>query len=144
MTTSEAAEQTSPEAPKLGLAAQLTRFVLVGGFSALVDYGTYQLFLALGMWVHPAKALGFVFGTTTAYFLNKRFTFQAAPAGAGRLGGFILLYGVTFFVNVGVNALALALLPASALKITIAWVIAQATATAINFVMLRLVVFKPQ
>ena len=144
MTTSETAEQTSGEAPKLGLAAQLTRFVLVGGFSALVDYGSYQLILALGVWVHLAKALGFVFGTTTAYFLNKRFTFQAAPSGAGRLGGFILLYGVTFFVNVGVNALFLALLPASALKITIAWVIAQATATAINFVMLRLVVFKPQ
>ncbi|MFB9906403.1 GtrA family protein [Allokutzneria oryzae] len=122
--------------------SQLLRFVAVGGFSALIDYGSYQGLLALGLWVHAAKALGFVAGTTTAYFLNRKFTFQTTQGGAGRIGGFVLLYGVTFFVNVGVNALFLAVLPESFLKITLAWVIAQGTATAINFVMLRMVIFK--
>ena len=40
------------------------------------------------------------------------------------------------------NALALALLPAMPARYTVAWVIAQGTATAINFVMLRTVVFR--
>ena len=56
--------------------------------------------------------------------------------------GFVALYATTFAINVGVNALALALLPAMPARYTVAWVIAQGTATAINFVMLRTVVFR--
>jgi putative flippase GtrA len=131
------------DVPRIGLVGQLGRFVLIGGFCALVDFGVYQLFLHLGLWVHLAKALSFVAGTTTAYFLNRRFTFAAGhTGGAAQLGGFALLYTVTFFFNVGTNALLLTLLPASGWKIPLAWVIAQGTATTINFVMLRTVVFR--
>ena len=52
------------------------------------------------------------------------------------------LYAVTFAVNIGVNSGALALLPTMAFQTTVAWVIAQGTATVINFVMLRTVVFR--
>jgi putative flippase GtrA len=54
----------------------------------------------------------------------------------------VALYATTFTINVGVNALALALLPTMPLRYTVAWVIAQGTATTINFVMLRTVVFR--
>ncbi len=129
--------------PRIGLASQLGRFVLIGGFCALVDFGVYQGLLHLGVWVHLAKALSFVAGTTTAYFLNRRFTFAAGRRdGAAQAGGFALLYTVTFFVNVGTNALALALLPPSGWEIPLAWAAAQGTATTINFVMLRTVVFR--
>ncbi|MGB3439961.1 MAG: GtrA family protein [Actinophytocola sp.] len=125
------------------LVSQLVRFVLIGGFCALVDFGVYQALLALDLWVHLAKALSFVAGTTTAFFLNRRFTFAAGRGGAGQVGGFALLYTVTFFVNVGINALMLHLLPSSfGWRITLAWVVAQGTATVINFVMLRTVVFR--
>ncbi|HEY8372961.1 MAG TPA: GtrA family protein [Pseudonocardiaceae bacterium] len=124
-----------------GLLTQLVRFVLVGGFSAVVDYGSYQLLLFLGTWVHLAKALSFVAGTTTAYLLNRRWTFNAS-GGAGRLGAFMLLYTVTFFVNIGMNAWALSLLPEGPWRVTLAWIVAQGTATTINFVVLRLVVFR--
>jgi putative flippase GtrA len=131
------------EPPRIGLVTQLARFVLIGGFCALVDFGVYQGLLSLGLWVHAAKAVSFVAGTTTAFFLNRRFTFAAGNTGAaGQLGGFVLLYTVTFFVNVGTNALMLHLLPDNGLRITVAWVIAQGFATAINFVMLRTVVFR--
>jgi putative flippase GtrA len=53
-----------------------------------------------------------------------------------------MLYTVTFFVNVGTNALVLTLLPPSGWEIVLAWAIAQGTATTINFVMLRTVVFR--
>ncbi|HEX6357495.1 GtrA family protein [Actinophytocola sp.] len=122
---------------RTGLVRQLTRFVLIGGFCALVDFGVYQLLLWPDVWVHLAKALSFVAGTTTAYFLNRRFTFEAS-GGVGQLSGFVLLYTVTFFVNVGTNALMLGL----GLPIPLAWVIAQGVATTINFVMLRTVVFR--
>jgi putative flippase GtrA len=130
------------EPPKLGLVSQISRFVLIGGFCALIDLGVYQGLLSLGLWVHAAKALSFIAGTTTAFFLNRKFTFAAGnTGGAGQLGGFVLLYTVTFFVNVGTNALMLHFFD-FALRILAAWVVAQGVATAINFVMLRTVVFR--
>jgi putative flippase GtrA len=126
----------------IGLLAQLTRFVLVGGLSAIVDYGTYQLFLYLGIWPDVAKGMSFVLGTTTAYLLNRRWTFTNADGGRASAAKFVALYTVTFFVNVGVNALMLRVLGDFRWHVTVAWVIAQAVATAINFVMLRLVVFR--
>ena len=132
---------TEPAAPPLGLVAQLTRFVAIGVLSAVVDFGIYHALYALGLFPSAAKAISFVCGTTTAYLLNKRFTFQAA-GGRNRLAGFVLLYGTTFAINVGTNALMLAVLPAMPLRVSAAWVIAQGLATAINFVMLRTVVFR--
>ena len=129
--------------PAPGLLGQLARFVAVGAVSALVDLGVYQLLLHLGTNANVAKAISFVLGTTTAYLLNRRFTFTATPGGRSRFAAFVALYAVTFVINVGVNALALALLPATVpARFTVAWVIAQGTATAINFVMLRTVVFR--
>ena len=119
---------TATRTEPTGLFGQLARFVAVGALSALVDFGVYQLLLHLGVWVHAAKAVSFVLGTTTAYLLNRRFTFTAAPGGKGRFAGFVALYATTFAINVGMNALALAVLPAMPARYTVAWVIAQGTA----------------
>jgi putative flippase GtrA len=127
--------------PNIGLVTQITRFVMVGGLSALVDYGSYQGFLALGLQFNLAKALSFVLGTTTAYLLNRRWTFNAA-GGAAPVAKFVVLYTVTFFVNIGMNALMLQVLGDFRWHVTVAWVIAQGVATVINFVMLRLFVFR--
>ncbi|MDN5918425.1 MAG: GtrA family protein [Pseudonocardia sp.] len=98
--------------------------------------------LHLGLVVPVSKGISFILGTTTAYLLNRRFTFTGETGGRGRFAGFVALYAVTLAVNIGVNSLALALLPQIAFQTTIAWVIAQGTATVINFVMLRTVVFR--
>ena len=104
---------TTDSPARLGLAAQLTRFVAIGVLSALVDFGIYHLLYALGLFPSGAKAISFICGTTTAYLLNRRFTFQSA-GGRARVAGFVLLYGTTFAINVGTNALMLAVLPADA------------------------------
>ena len=140
MTTTPAEE--APAAASHGLVAQLLRFVVVGVVSAGVDFGIYHALLAVEAPSWLARAISFICGTTTAYLLNKRFTFGAAAGGRGRLAGFVALYATTFGIAVGVNALALALLPEMSAKASIAWVISQGTATAINFVMLRTVVFR--
>jgi len=125
-----------------GLAAQLTRFVAVGIVSALVDFGVYQGLLALDVWIHGAKGISFILGTTTAYLLNRRFTFTTDSGGPARFAGFVMLYGTTLVINIGMNGLMLTVLPELSMKISLAWVIAQGTATVINFVMLRTVVFR--
>ena len=139
--TATPAEQ-APTQPAHGLMGQLLRFAAVGGLSALVDFGVLHLVMLTDAPSWLARAISFICGTTTAYFLNKRFTFGEAAGGRGRLAGFVLLYATTFAVAVGVYQLALYLLPDMAFKTSLAWVISQGIATAINFVMLRTVVFR--
>ena len=141
---SPATARPTPLSGRGGLLTQIGRFVLVGSLSAVVDYGIYQVLLHLDLHAALAKAISFICGTTTAYLLNKRFTFDVSDSGgAGRFTGFLLLYGTTFFVNVGVNQLALHLIPdGTTARTTIAWVLAQGAATTINFLVLRTVVFR--
>lgn len=129
------------EPARLRLIDQVARFVLVGVLAAGVDFGTYQALLAVGLFAAVAKGISFVLGTTTAYLLNRRWTFRA-DGGAAPAVRFAVLYSVTFFVNVGVNALVLHLLTGYTFAVPVAWLAAQATATAINFVLLRTVVFR--
>jgi putative flippase GtrA len=132
---------TTDESRSGDLVGQLVRFAVVGVFSAAVDLSVYTLALHLGLWVHAARALSFVCGTTTAYALNRRWAFRV-EGGRSRALGFTLLYGTTFFVILGVNALALAVLPDRWWTVTLAWAISQGFGTACNFVMLRTVVFR--
>ena len=124
-----------------GLLDQLLRFVAVGLLGAVVDLSVYTLALHVDVQTTVARALSFIAGTTTAYVLNRRWAFQVEGS-AKRATGFAILYGTTFFVILGVNALALAVLPESSWRITLAWAISQGFGTAVNFVMLRLVVFR--
>src|SRR6478735_2473435 len=91
-----------PMSPNLSLTTQAWRFVVTGGLSAVVDFGLYVLFLWLGLHVNVAKTLSFIAGTTTAYLINRRWTFQAAPSRA-RFLAVMALYALPYAVQVGIN-----------------------------------------
>ncbi|WUD69581.1 GtrA family protein [Nocardia sp. NBC_00508] len=124
------------------LKTQIFRFTLTGGFSAVVDYGLYSLLLNLvGLPVSVAKSIGFVAGTTTAYLINRRWTFQAPPSRI-RFLAVVALYALTFAVQVGINAVLYHAFDEVWWRQPLAFVVAQGTATVINFVVQRLVIFK--
>lgn len=140
-----AAPAAAPD--RLGLKAQLVRFVAIGAVAAVVDLGVYQLLLHLGAWAPLAKGISFILGTTTAYVLNRRYTFAASKGGSGKFLGFVLLYGSTFAANVAVASLVLHLMGAPSVGTppipgVVSWFVAQAVATSINFVVMRTVIFR--
>ncbi|MFD6675486.1 GtrA family protein [Rhodococcus zopfii] len=125
----------------LDLKTQVVRFVLTGGLSAIVDYGLYVLLMAFGVTRDLAKAISFVAGTTTAYLINRRWTFKAEPSRA-RFVAVVILYAVTFLAQVGINRVLNESLPDQWWRVPFAFVVAQGTATVINFVVQRAVIFR--
>jgi putative flippase GtrA len=147
MTVTGSGSDTGERPAPLGLKAQIVRFVAIGAVAAGVDLGVYAGLLALGVWAPLAKAVSFILGTTTAYLLNRRFTFASSSGGAGRFLGFVVLYGSTFAVNVGVASLVLHVMHAPSINPGLlagflSWFVAQACATTINFIVMRTVIFR--
>lgn len=133
-------------AKRLGLANQLLRFIVIGGGCALIDAGVYALLLGGAGW--PAwlsKSISFILGTGTSYLVNRRYTFSGAGSGntTAKAGAFALLYTVTFFVNMGTNQALIVFFHAHLpWQYSLFWVIAQGTGTLINFVMLKVLIFR--
>jgi putative flippase GtrA len=129
----------------LDLRTQLVRFVLTGGLSAVVDFGLLVALMALGLGHTPAKALSFVAGTTTAYLINRRWTFAAEPS-RRRFLAVVVLYAVTFALQVGLFSVLFTTLTDAGLSRlavqVVAFVVAQGVATTVNFVVQRTLIFR--
>jgi putative flippase GtrA len=127
--------------PQLSLKTQIWRFIVTGGLSAIVDFGLYVALLAAGLHVNLAKTLSFIAGTTTAYLINRRWTFEAAPSTA-RFIAVVGLYAVTYAVQIGINYYFYMQFADKPWRVPVAFVIAQGTATVINFIVERAVIFR--
>lgn len=130
------------------LESQLVKFVLVGGFSALVDFGTTALFtFAFGLSDGWSKTLGFICGTLTAYWINRRWTFAAA-ASFRRFVVTMCTYAATFAVQWGLYNLVMVPWLTDSTNWSDFWirfasfVVAQGVATVLNFVIQRFLIFR--
>lgn len=56
---------------------QLARYLTIGGFVFLVDFGSFAFFLHLGWWVPVVTTVAYGLGTVTHFTLNKYVNFRA-------------------------------------------------------------------
>ncbi|MGU3437312.1 GtrA family protein [Actinomycetes bacterium M1A6_2h] len=126
----------------LDLKTQIVRFVATGALSAVFDFSiTIGLQYGLDLQLSLAKAVGFVVGTTIAYLINRRWTFKAEPSRA-RFVAVVVLYVATFGVQNLLYTVLGHVWAETILFSALAFVIAQGTATVLNFVVQRAVIFK--
>jgi putative flippase GtrA len=138
-------EPTGAQA-RLALHTQLVRFVITGGLSAVVDFGLLVALMNLaGLDHNTAKAISFVAGTTTAYLINRRWTFQS-DGSKRKFAAVVLLYGLTFVLQVGLFAVlfpwVLGLSGSQTIAQVVGFVIAQGVATTVNFIVQRGLIFR--
>lgn len=98
---------------------QLTKFVLIGGLAVLTDLACYYILLNLipaELVVYGldneavSKSLSFLCGLCVTYWLNKHWTWRRKDRDNGRLMRFLLVYGLSLAINVGINSWLLELL----------------------------------
>lgn len=128
------------------LHVQAGRFAFVGAISAGVDLAiTWLLQIGLGLVGRVgARTIGWGIGTLLAYFLNRRWTFGAS-ASTRRFTATMLLYGITYLANITIYRRAFPLFDDhlnSNLALLLAFILAQGTATLVNFLVQRWMIFR--
>ena len=125
---------------------QVLPFLIIGVGCAVIDFGiTNTLDQALDVQRDLAKAVGWVFGTISAYVLNSKFAFNA-KIDAKKASAVFILYATTFAVQMLLWRVTDE--PLSSLGLQDSWknavsfVIAQGVATVTNFVLQSKVIFK--
>ena len=143
--TSEGAERL---AKSNSLRGQSTKFAITGGISAVIDAGLTWIFqIALALLGNiEARSVGFFFGTLTAYLLNRRWTFRAQPS-KRRFAMVALTYALTYAVNIVIYRWAFPFFDhsldwRSPYALVAAFILAQGTATVINFFVQRWLIFR--
>ena len=143
--TSEGAERL---AKSNSLRGQSTKFAITGGISAVIDAGLTWIFqIALALLGNiEARSVGFFFGTLTAYLLNRRWTFRAQPS-KRRFAMVALTYAITYAVNIVIYRWAFPFFDhtldwRSTYALVVAFILAQGTATVINFFVQRWLIFR--
>jgi putative flippase GtrA len=123
---------------------ELVIFLIVGASTVLVDFMTYRGLIQFQvMEVDMAKAIGFLVGTLFAYFANSFWTFGHKSHAPGSAWRFSALYATTLGANVLINALALRLLADVAAALQLAFLLATGVSACLNFLGMKLFVFKP-
>ena len=118
--------------------------MIVGVSTVLVDFISYRGLIGFQvMEVDMAKAAGFLVGTLFAYFANRFWTFGHNPHVPGSVWRFSALYASTLGANVLTNALVLKLLADMAIAIQLAFLLATGVSACLNFLGMKLFVFKP-
>ena len=123
---------------------QLTTFLVVGALTVFIDFVTYRI-LTWSLWLNidTSKATGFMAGTLFAYFANKAWTFGQQTHAPGSAWRFVLLYSVTLGANILVNAGGLMTLGDRPFAMHGAFLAATGVSAALNFLGMKLIVFKP-
>ena len=122
---------------------EVTIFLVVGLSTVAVDFVFYLGLVEFQvMEVDMAKATGFLAGTLFAYFANRFWTFGHKPHVSGSALRFLALYSSTLGANVLINSFTLRSLADMSASVELAFLLATGISALLNFLGMKLFVFK--
>lgn len=122
---------------------QLAIFAAVGTLTVLIDFLAYRGLVWMDLFgIDVSKAIGFLTGSVFAYFINRSWTFRHKANLPGSALRFVVLYAATLGTNVFVNSLILDRLIGTFLVMEVAFIIATGLSAILNFIGMKLFVFK--
>jgi putative flippase GtrA len=116
-------------------------FLAVGITAVSIDAFVYSFLITTPLNINFSKGLSALCGASFAYVANRRVTFRSDHSTRAMVR-FFILYITSFSANIAVNALSLRLLQGFRFQIAPAFVAATATSTVMNFVGMKLWVFR--
>ena len=123
------------------LLTQISRFIVVGVLSVVIDFVIYRLLVTQAGYQNDfAKASGYLAGLVFGFFLNKLCTFESKKARLSEPLIYLAIYSVTFLLNLSINRTVLAWLGENAMPL--AFLTATGASTICNFAGLKLVAFR--
>lgn len=131
---------TPSETEQPRIRAELSRFIVIGVMSVLIDFVVYRALLGFGVGINLSKLLGFCTGAVFSFAANKSWTFQA-QGGVFAFVKFASVYVCSLSLNVLINKLVVDSLPAGELAIAIGFLAATGFSAAFNFCGLKWFVF---
>ena len=121
---------------------ELVVFSINGLVSVVIAYGVYRGLVHNGLMIEVANGIAYLAGMTYGFFANKRLTFRnSSEVSIRMLVYYASLNTATLLVNVGVNSMALEILRGLPGALSIAFMVAIACSTVLNFLGLKLWVF---
>jgi putative flippase GtrA len=120
---------------------EISRFLIVGSTTVLIDLIFYFIFIYLGFDIALSKGVSFSIGTIFAYFANRSYTFQSSRDGMLRFIYFVILYISTLVVNVMSNEIILNFSSHLSQSLLIAFLSATIISATLNFLGMNYLVF---
>ncbi len=81
---------------------RFTTFILVGGFSALIDVGLVGLLLYAHFPDMASVTIGFLAGVIANYILHAKVTFQVTSMTAGSITRYLTVLFINYLITVGI------------------------------------------
>lgn len=122
---------------------ELATFIVNGCVSVAIAYSVYLVLVHNGLVIVVANGTAYVAGMAYGFFAHKRLTFRnRSEVFIRMLVCYVLLHIGTLLVNVGINFVALDMLRGLPGELSVAFMVAIACSTALNFLGLKYWVFK--
>ena len=121
---------------------ELSMFLVVGIITVIIDFIVYNVLVEFRLSdVNVAKGVGFVSGTIFSYFMHRIWTFGHKTHKPGTAWRYVLLYMSSLGVNVSINSFVLNLSFEFQFIILLAFIVATAASTILNFIGMKWFVF---
>jgi putative flippase GtrA len=118
----------------LARVGELVRFYQAAAINAVFGFGTYALFVALGMNMYVAQVVAHVLGATFNYFTYSRYAFRSSESQKMR---YVVVYAINYVISLGLLALTAVFIKSPYGAALISLVLT----SVINYVVLRRFVF---